>query len=326
MNLSNSIINKDQIKIGCVVPCFKGGNTTLMLIDELRHIVDLIILVDDSCPFSTGVEAKNKYKDDNIMVIFNEKNLGVGASTIKGFNYLISQGCGILIKIDADYQMDPYLIPELIKPIQIGRSEAAKGNRFTSADHIIAMPLVRIIGNLVLSFLNKLSTGYWELFDPTNGFIAFQTTALERVRLEKVDSRYFFESDLLFQCSLAQISFSQLPMKSIYRDEISSLRPIREIKRFIFKHTTNFFKRLIYQYFLLDFNAGSLELVGSVSGILLSIIIGSKLLVKGYFYADYATPGESSLFAIVIIVTMQMIIAFLYYDSTQQPLLRNIRK
>ena len=121
------------------------------------------------------------------------------------------------------------------------------------------MPKIRIIGNLGLSFLNKISTGYWELFDPTNGFIAFKSSALKRVRLEKTDNRYFFESDLLFQCALAQITFSQLPMQSIYANEISSLKPSREISRFAKKHLINLLKRLVYQYFVLDFNADRLS-------------------------------------------------------------------
>ena len=143
------------------------------------------------------------------------------------------------------------------------------------------MPKIRIAGNLGLSFLNKLSTGYWELFDPTNGFIAFKVSALERVRLDKVDNRYFFESDLLFQSALAQITFSQLPMKSVYGDEISSLRPMKEIRQIAGKHLINFFKRLVYQYFLLDFNAGSLELLGSFAG-LQQLLFCHKNFIAGF--------------------------------------------
>ena len=177
--------------------------------------------------------------------------------------------------------MDPNLIPALIHPIVEGKAEAVKGNRFTSIDNFLSMPKIRIIGNLGLSFLNKISTGYWELFDPTNGFFAFKSTALERVRLEKTDHRYFFESDLLFQSSLAQVTFAQIPMSSIYGNEVSSLRPLSEIRRFASKHLVNFFKRLIYQYFVLDFNAGSLELLGGTIGLLLTTIFSMKLFVSG---------------------------------------------
>ena len=221
--------------------------------------------------------------------------------------------------------MNPDLIPELIKPIINGEYDAAKGNRFSRLDHVLSMPTIRIIGNLGLSFFNKLSTGYWELFDPTNGFMAFKTSALKNIRLDKVDDRYFFESDLLYQSSLAQIRFSQLPMHSVYQDETSSLKPMREISRFAAKHLVNFLKRLIYQYFVLDFNAGSLELLGGSIGLLLTTAFSIKLFISGILHQRYATSGESSLFTILAIITVQMFIAFLYYDATQQPLMRQLR-
>ena len=134
------------------------------------------------------------------------------------------------------------------------------------------------------------------------------------------------QSDLLFQCALAQITFSQLPMSSVYGDEVSSLRPMREISRFAGKHLINFLKRLAYQYFVLDFNAGSLELLGGIMGLIATTVFSIRILISGILYGQYATPGEASLFAVLSIITIQMFIAFLYYDATQQPLMRQLRK
>ena len=249
----------------------------------------------------------------------------MGGSTKKGIYFLAKEKCDIIIKVDADGQINPSLIPQLIKPLIEEKFDAAKGNRFSSLDHILEMPFIRVIGNLALSFLNKLSTGYWELFDPTNGLIAFKTSALKRVRLDKVNERYFFESDLLFQCSLADISFTQLPMKCIYEDEVSSLSPLKETLNFARKHLINFFKRIIYQYFLLDFNIGSLELL---SGTILTIVLfflGIKIYLNGILYSEFATPGEANLFSLLSIINTQLILGFLFFDSTQQPLIRRLK-
>ena len=75
---------------------------------------------------------------------------------------------------------------------------------------------------------------------------------------------YFFESDFLFQCGLANLVFTQLPMRGIYSGEVSSLKPLKQIKDFGIGHIANFSKRLVYQYFLLDFNIGSLEIIGFI--------------------------------------------------------------
>ena len=324
---NNSINNLKNNKIGCVIPCYKGGDITVELIKHLLKVIDLIVLVDDGCPLKTGNAAENIFsKTDKFYVLYNKTNRGVGFSVKKGFTFLIQQECDIIVKIDADGQMDPKLIPALISPIQLGHADAVKGNRFSSLDDLISMPPIRKIGNLGLSFLNKISTGYWELFDPTNGFIAFKADRLKEVRFEKADSRYFFESDLLFQSSLSKICFSQIAMKSQYGKEISSLNPSSKIFIFLIFHLINFFKRIIYQYFLLDFNIGSLEIIGFLISSTLLCIISIKTYYDGIFLSELASPGEANLISILAIISMQLLIGFFYFDATQQPLLRRLNQ
>ena len=311
--------------VGCVIPCFKGNQITIDLIQKTLEIVDYVVLVDDNCPNRTGKKAKKFIFNKNFVLIENKSNEGVGASFKRGVEYLLSINCEIIIKIDADGQMDPYLIPMFIDPLLKNESDATKGNRFTSSEDILSMPLIRIIGNLGLSFFNKVSSGYWELFDPTNGYIAFKGSTLKKIRLSKTNNRYFFESDLLFECSLSNIYFKQIPMKSTYLNELSSLKPLREITRFSRLHLINFIKRLVYQYFILDFNVGSLHLIG--------FIISTILSLNYYFYIRYisfkagidASPSQANLIAILIIISFQLLISFIFFDSTQKPLLRKIK-
>lgn len=319
-------MKNNKLKIGCTIPCYKGGKATINVINAALKHVDFIVLVDDRCPYNTGEKIEKLFVNSGkIKVLYNQRNIGVGGSTIKAMNYLIKKNYEIIVKVDADGQINPDLIPELISPLISGEFDAAKGNRLSSIDHVLSMPTLRLIGNLGLSFLNKLSTGYWELFDPTNGFIAFKNSTLRKVRLDKVDNRYFFESDLLFQCSLQNICFTQLPMKSVYEDQVTSLKPLREIVRFALKHFINFFKRIIYQYFLLDFNIGSLELISGsfISFLLFCFLI--RIYLKGLINNQFATPGEANLIALLSIIASQLLIGFLYYDSTQQPLMRRLK-
>ena len=196
--------------------------------------------------------------------------------------------------------------------------EAVKGNRFTSVDNLLSMPYIRLFGNLALSFINKVSSGYWELFDPTNGFIAFKVNSLKKVRLDKVDNRYFFESDLLFQCGLSNIYIKEIAMSSVYLTEVSSLRPIQEIFYFSRKHLENFIKRIIYQYFVLDINLGTLN----ICGILISTFITLILLFNSTSNEQLASPGEANIITIFSIITLQLLITFLFFDFTHKPSLR----
>ena len=160
--------------IGCIIPCYRGGRKTVDLVDELlqNNLIAIICIVDDQCPNRTGnIIEKNFPDNDRVKVIFNESNLGVGGATKRSLQTILKHNIEIMVKIDADGQMDPHLIPALIQPIIEGKYEASKGNRFTSIDHILSMPKIRIAGNLGLSFLNKLSTGYWELLTPQMGLL-----------------------------------------------------------------------------------------------------------------------------------------------------------
>lgn len=314
-------------KIGCVIPCYKGNEKTFDVVNNAMKYVDKIVFVDDCCPYQTGLFIEEKIsKKDNLKIIFNQSKLGVGGACKLGFNYLLKDGCQIIIKIDADGQMNPHLIPKLIYPIINGDAEAVKGNRFTRLEDIKSMPKMRLFGNLGLSFLNKVSTGYWELFDPTNGFLAFSNSIIANIDFEKIDNNYFFESDLLFQCALNNIYFAQMRMHSVYENESSALKPIKEIFRFSFKHFLNFFKRIFYQYFILDFNVGSLDLIGLGMAFFLLILISFKVLIRGILIQVYASPGEANLITILTLISTQLFLGFLYFDSTQKPLIRRIFK
>ena len=155
-------------KIGVVIPCYMGGDITLKLISDILNYADTIVLVDDKCPLHTGKKVKESNINSKVHIIFNEKNMGVGGSTKKGFEWLLEKDCQIIIKMDADYQMNPSDIPKMCKPILKNECDSTKGNRFTNFEKLIKMPKIRLIGNVFLSYLTKFSTGYWEIFDPTN--------------------------------------------------------------------------------------------------------------------------------------------------------------
>tara|TARA_B100001989_G_scaffold77597_1_gene53390 strand:- start:4044 stop:5000 length:957 start_codon:yes stop_codon:yes gene_type:complete len=315
------------MNIGAVIPCYKGGEKTLEIALRSLNYCSEVVIVDDNCPFKTGdLIRKSKKYNQKITILTNHKNRGVGFSTVRGFKYFLNKKFDVIVKLDADGQMNPDLIPQLIQPIIDKKADAVKGNRFTTLDHMIAMPKIRLFGNLMLTFLNKLSTGYWELSDPTNGFLAFRGFDLGKIRLEKLDNRYFFESDLLFQCSLLGLFFEQLPMKSVYSNEISSLKPLKQILIFSKKHILNFSKRVIYQYFVLDFNAGSLEIITFFITSLSALITFTKFYLRGLNSQEFSSPGEANLISILIIISVQILLGILYFDSTHQPLMRQLKR
>ena len=308
-----------------VMPCYKSSEIAPSIAKDVIKFVDKLVCVDDCCPEFTVKKIGQSINSEKIDFIFHESNKGIGGAMKSGFIYALKFQPKIIIKIDSDGQMNPYLIPKLIEPLLKGSSELTKGNRFTSPKSISKMPIVRIIGNIGLGFITKLSTGYWELFDPTNGFIAIRSEVLKELSLEKIDNGYFFETDLLFRCSLNNILISEIAMEAVYENEKSNLNPLKEFFRFFYMHINIFFKRLTYQYFLLDFNPGSLSLcLGFILGIF-SLFIGIRSFTY-YRELNLETPlGIQILFLATSLICNQLIISFIYYDVSQKPLLRRLK-
>ena len=313
------------MKIIAVVPCYRSAQIAPKVVRDILNYVDFVICVDDLCPDNTGLIIQNQVKSDKVKVIFHNQNKGVGGATKTGIKFAESIGAEIIVKIDSDGQMDASYIPNLINPIINKTSDYTKVNRFRNIAVLIKMPKVRLIGNIVLSFITKLSTGYWELFDPTNGFIAFNTQILSRIEYEKTDDRYFFETDLLFRAGLYDVLISEIEIPTIYKNEKSTLNPFVESIRYFISHIIIFIKRIIYQYFLIDFNPGSLSIFLGSLGSIYTLFSGLRSIIY-YNNLNIESPlGIKILFLTSAIISVQLIISFMYYDATQRPLRRQLK-
>jgi dolichol-phosphate mannosyltransferase len=317
MGASMSDINETNIAV--VIPCFRETRRILDVIKSLGAEVSRIIVIDDACPENTGEYVKNNCKDPRVEVLIHDVNTGVGGATMSGYRRAIEAGAEIIVKVDGDGQMDPSLISDLVAPLLDGVADYAKGNRFYNLDGLSDMPRVRIFGNLVLSFASKVSSGYWNVFDPTNGFTAIHIDAARRLPFDKIDNGFFFESDMLFRLNMMRGVVIDIPMPARYGDEESSLKIHNVIVSFAARHYVNAVKRIFYNYFIRDFGIASIELV-----------LGKLLLLFGVVYGIYswtesaetgipATAGTVILAALPIILGSQMLIAFLNFDTKNVP-------
>ena len=306
-------------RIAVVIPCFQVKKHILNVIGAIGPEVTKIYVIDDKCPEESGKFVMDNCQDPRVTVSFNTVNLGVGGAVMAGYQAALKDGIHIVIKIDGDEQMDPALIPRFVQPIKDGRADYTKGNRFFNLDNVRSMPALRLFGNAVLSFLNKLSSGYWDIFDPTNGYTAIHTEVLRELPFDKVSQRYFFESDMLFRLNLLKAVVVDVPMDAKYGDEVSNLKVSRIVTEFLGKHARNFYKRIFYNYYLRDLSLASIELP---LGLLLFIFGTSFGLLQWWHAAanELATPaGTVMLSALPTLMGLQLILAFLAYDIGSVP-------
>lgn len=305
--------------IAVVIPCYKTKQQIMSVIEKIGPEVSRIYLVDDSCPQKTGDYVSEHCRDPRVTVIKNATNMGVGGATITGYQEALSHGASIIIKVDGDGQMNPELIPSFIGPILAGRADYTKGNRFYTLEYLHTMPPLRLLGNAVLSLFTKFSTGYWDIMDPTNGFTAIHSKVLKILPLEKLDKRYFFETDMLFRLNIARAVIQDIPLMSTYDDEPSSLHIGAIVMQFPWKHLTRFTKRIFYNYFLREFNMGTIQLLSSFILMGGGTTFGIYEWIKNARLGIETTSGTVMIAALPILLGFNLLLGAINYDITSIP-------
>ncbi len=305
--------------IAVVIPCFRVRQTILEVLAAVGPECQAIYVVDDACPESTADRVESDCHDPRVQTIRLPQNQGVGGATLEGYRRAIEDGAEILVKLDGDGQMDPALIPRLVAMIQQGEADYVKGNRFFELDGLQSMPTARLIGNSLLSFVNKVSTGYWNIFDPTNGFTALHAGVARQLPFHKLSKGYFFESDMLFRLGTLRAVVTDVPMPVCYRGEHSGLRIRSVIFEFAAKHLANTMKRLFYSYYLRDFSIASVEILVGIASVAWGAWFGMTRWLEGISQNVPATSGTVMVAALPVLLGVQLILAFLNFDIHNVP-------
>ncbi len=307
-------------EIAVVIPCHRVGAHIEKVLRSIGDEVTSIVCVDDGCPEGSGKIIEELFgADGRVHVVRHEGNQGVGAAVVTGYRKAIDLGAEVIVKLDGDGQMDSSQIKRLVAPIVQGEADYSKGNRFFSPESIAKMPLMRVIGNIGQSFFAKASSGYWEVFDPANGFTAIHAKIADTLPLEKISRRYFFETDLLFRLNTLRAVVVDVPMEAIYGEESSGLSILHSLLTFPFQHSTNLLKRIVYNYFVRDFNIASINLVLGVALLFFGFVFGVTSWLDAIAASEFASPGTVMLAGLPIIVGTQLTLNFLSYDMSSQP-------
>ena len=181
------------------------------------------------------------------------------------------------------------------------------------------MPVVRVVGNAGLSLLTKLSTGYWDLFDPTNGYTAIHAGVAGALPFDRINRQYFFESDMLFRLSIIRARVIELPMASIYRDQESHLDVWRCLVTFPAWHMKNLFKRIVYNYVVRNFSIASVNLLLGFFLCLFGLFFGIDQWIVSARSDTAASAGTVMLVAFPAIIGVQMLLNFLSFDIAMTP-------
>jgi glycosyltransferase involved in cell wall biosynthesis len=311
-------LETDSLKIAVVISAYRAEKFITKTLAGIPPFVSHIVVVDDCSPDRTG-ELVRANQDSRVCLVSHEVNQGVGKSMLTGYRKAIDLGARIIVKMDSDDQMDPaYLVP-LITPILMGQADYTKGNRFLHLNELMTMPLIRRIGNAGLSFLTKAASGYWNIFDPTNGYTAIHGALLRLLDETKIHPRFFFESSMLIELGIHRAVIRDVYIPARYGDEQSSLSVWKTLFEFPPHLFSGFLRRFIVQYFIRDFGVVSLLFLTGLTLSIFGLVFGSYHWYQSLATGIPASTGTIMVATLPLILGSQLLIQALIADIQNVP-------
>jgi len=320
MKNENFQLDISQHKICVVIPAYKVEREIEAVLSSLPKYISNVIVVNDASPDRTAEIVQNTARKDKRIILLNhERNQGVGGAMITGYKKALELDVDVVVKLDGDGQMSADNILALVIVLIKGDADYAKGNRFRDFQSLGEMPIIRRIGNVGLSFLAKAATGYWNCFDPTNGFIAIRRDILGLLPLKKIHKTYFFETSMLSQLYLMNAFIMEIPMPARYRGEKSNLSVLRVLSEFPIKLLYIFVRRIFLKNFVYDFSMLSVYILIGLPLFLFAGVFGS---IEWLRYANIgvgAPTGTIVLALLGIILGFELILSAIALDLQSIP-------
>ncbi len=208
----------------CVVlPAYNEAENIRDVIRAIKALKLDVLVVDDGSEDETYLVAAK----EQAYLIRHPRRTGKGASLKDGIDYAIRNGYNTIITMDADGQHDASDIPAFLNKVNETGSSVVVGNRM---DNPIGMPVIRILTN---KFLSAIISGICKqkIPDTQCGYRLFKKEALDKLQIEA--QKFEVDSEVLIKIAQRGEKIESVPIKSIYADEVSKIRPIRDSFRFI---------------------------------------------------------------------------------------------
>lgn len=277
-----------ELKVAVVVPAHNESKLIARTITTVPAFVDHIVVIDDASTDDTGRIAC-AIGDPRVELITHERNTGVGGAILDGHRRALDLGADVSAVMAGDAQMDPDYLFALLDPIADDGVQFTKANRFFSRESYLGMPLHRVVGNIVLSFMTKSASGYWHLFDPQNGYTAIHRSALERLTFSSVSTGYDFENSLLINLNILRIRARDVPVPAVYGDAISGMRLRRVVPAISTTLVRGFWRRMVLKYMVMSFSPVAALLIAGL------LMCGVGLLVGAFvIWNSLGTPTASA--------------------------------
>lgn len=307
-----------ETRIHVVIPAYNVAVQIGNVLKGLPSFVDAVTVVDD-CSTDDTLEAARASADGRVAVLTSPVNRGVGGAMVGGFRDALGHPDGIIVKMDGDDQMDPAYLPRLLDPIIDGRCDYAKGNRFLFDRELAVMPKPRLVGNFILTFFTKLASGYWNVFDPQNGYLAIHSAALRLLDLDRLARRYFFENDMLINLNIFDLRVKDVPIPARYGNERSSMSIAKVLCSFPLHLFHGYWYRFYRKHVLRDFSAVALFMLTGLPLLSFGVCFGAYTWLQSFLRNQFASTGTVMLSVLPFLVGFELVLQALVLEIKETP-------
>lgn len=304
-------------RIVALVPAYNEEAHVGGVISTMPGFVDDIIVVNDASADGTP-EAVRAAGDSRVLLIDHERNEGLGGSLVDAHARALEAGSDIMVVMAGDGQMDPAYLPSLLDPLIDDGYDFTKGNRFFGTRSWAGMPAIRVFGNIVLTFLTKIATGYWNVVDPQNGYTAMARRASLLIDWASIARDYSFENDVLAALWINGCRVLDVPIPAVYGDEVSDIRLGSTIPRLLWTLWRSLWRRIWVRYVLRSLSPVAVLLVNGAVLTTWGVGFGAWVAARSVGPA-VASTGTVMLAVIPFMLGFELMLAAFVLDVMNTP-------
>lgn len=305
-------------RITIVIPAHDEARHIGQVINTMPELVDHVIVVDD-CSRDNTSQVAIACEDPRLIILQTPNNQGVGGATMLGYRKAIELGSDVVVKMDGDGQMPPEYLSSLLDAIVEQDYDYAKGNRFLAGESLAFMPRHRLLGNIVLTFMTKLASGYWNIFDPQNGYTAIKADVLRLLNLDTIHKRFFFENDMLIHLNFFSCRVKDISIPARYGEEKSDLSSFKTSVTFPLLLLRRFLSRVYQKYVLRDFSPIALFLFLGLILFGWGAGFGVYLWIESQLTGRLTPTGTIMLSLLPLILGFQLLLQAIVLDIQETP-------
>jgi glycosyltransferase involved in cell wall biosynthesis len=309
--------------VAVVVPAYDEEVLLPQTLAGIPDFVDRVYVVDDASRDSTVERARAAAAaDPRIEVVVHERNRGVGAAIVSGYERALAGRIDVTCVMAADNQMDPADLEALVRPVARGEVDYAKANRLFTGQAWQLIPKHRYLGNAVLSLLTKIASGYWHVADSQSGYTAVNLETLERLDLDRIYPRYGFPNDMLVHLNVVNARVRDFPSRPVYGvGERSGIKLRSVVPQISWLLVKGFFWRLREKYVIRDFHPLVFFYLFGLLMTLVGLGLGIALIVLRSL-GHGITAATGVLVALLLIFGSQFTLFAMWFDMESNKDLR----